>query len=41
MTSGPTRKETEKYFRESGFFGLNAENVVFFDQGEFKRLAYR
>jgi UDP-N-acetylglucosamine/UDP-N-acetylgalactosamine diphosphorylase len=38
MTSGPTRKETEKYFRDSGFFGLDAENVVFFDQGEFKRV---
>lgn len=36
MTSGPTRKETERYFRESGFFGLSEENVVFFDQGELR-----
>ena len=34
MTSGPTRRETEKYFRENEFFGLDERNVVFFDQGE-------
>lgn len=33
MTSGPTRKDTEKFFEENGFFGLNKEDVVFFDQG--------
>lgn len=35
MTSGPTRAETEKYFEEKGYFGLNKENVVFFEQGRF------
>jgi hypothetical protein len=35
MTSGPTRKDTEAFFRENGFFGLDKEDVVFFDQGAF------
>jgi hypothetical protein len=35
MTSGPTRKETERYFKENDWFGLDEEDVVFFDQGEF------
>lgn len=34
MTSGPTRAETEKYFKEEGYFGLKEQDVVFFDQGE-------
>ena len=34
MTSGPTRMETERYFKENGWFGLDQEDVVFFDQGE-------
>ncbi|KAJ9110946.1 hypothetical protein QFC20_002712 [Naganishia adeliensis] len=33
MTSGPTRKDTEAFFEENAFFGLNKEDVVFFDQG--------
>ncbi|WWC90982.1 uncharacterized protein L201_005921 [Kwoniella dendrophila CBS 6074] len=33
MTSGPTRKETENYFKEMNFFGLNPDNVIFFEQG--------
>lgn len=33
MTSGPTRGPTEKFFQENDFFGLEKENVVFFEQG--------
>ncbi|GHJ89018.1 hypothetical protein NliqN6_5420 [Naganishia liquefaciens] len=33
MTSRPTRAETEAFFREHAFFGLDEEDVVFFDQG--------
>ncbi|CAL3972635.1 unnamed protein product [Diplocarpon coronariae] len=33
MTSGPTRGPTEKYFQENGYFGLEKENVVIFEQG--------
>ncbi|WVO15361.1 hypothetical protein L204_103017 [Cryptococcus depauperatus] len=33
MTSGPTRKQTEKFFREKSFFGLEEQNVIFFEQG--------
>lgn len=33
MTSGPTRKATEDYFRKSSFFGLDEKNVIFFEQG--------
>lgn len=33
MTSGPTRKPTEDFFEENGFFGLDKDNVVIFEQG--------
>lgn len=33
MTSGPTRKPTEQFFQEHGFFGLSEENVIVFEQG--------
>ncbi|ODQ66114.1 udp-n-acetylglucosamine pyrophosphorylase [Nadsonia fulvescens var. elongata DSM 6958] len=33
MTSGPTRKPTEDFFKANSFFGLNPANVIFFEQG--------
>ncbi|KAM5466286.1 UDP-N-acetylglucosamine pyrophosphorylase [Microsporum audouinii] len=33
MTSGPTRKATEKFFTDHSFFGLAKENVTIFNQG--------
>lgn len=33
MTSGPTRTETVKYFESKNFFGLDRDNVIFFEQG--------
>ncbi|KAK5171205.1 UDP-N-acetylglucosamine pyrophosphorylase [Saxophila tyrrhenica] len=33
MTSGPTRKPTEQFFEENKYFGLNRNNVLFFEQG--------
>ncbi|WRT69297.1 uncharacterized protein IL334_006281 [Kwoniella shivajii] len=33
MISGPTRVETEKYFKEKNYFGLKEEDVIFFEQG--------
>ena len=33
MTSGPTRRDTENFFKKSSYFGLDPKNVVFFEQG--------
>lgn len=33
MTSGPTRKPTEEFFKANNFFGLEEKNVIFFEQG--------
>ncbi|THH27672.1 hypothetical protein EUX98_g6513 [Antrodiella citrinella] len=33
MTSGPTRPETEAFFKKNAFFGLDPANVIFFEQG--------
>lgn len=33
MTSGPTRKPTQQYFEDHKYFGLDRNNVVFFEQG--------
>lgn len=40
MTSGPTRPETERFFKEQGYFGLNERDVIFFEQGEFHTTAF-
>ncbi|KAF2215552.1 hypothetical protein CERZMDRAFT_56306 [Cercospora zeae-maydis SCOH1-5] len=33
MTSGPTRRPTQEFFEENKYFGLNRNNVLFFEQG--------
>ncbi|ETN42559.1 uncharacterized protein HMPREF1541_01716 [Cyphellophora europaea CBS 101466] len=33
MTSGPTRKPTQKFFEDNNYFGLPQENVIIFEQG--------
>jgi len=34
MTSGPTRRDTEDYFKKNNYFGLNPKNVIIFEQGQ-------
>ncbi|KAJ7651644.1 nucleotide-diphospho-sugar transferase [Mycena polygramma] len=33
MTSGPTRRETADFFAKNSYFGLDAKNVILFEQG--------
>ena len=33
MTSGPTRLETEHFFKKNKYFGLDAKNIIVFEQG--------
>lgn len=33
MTSGPTRRDTENFFKQNSYFGLNTKNVIIFEQG--------
>ncbi|CBQ73291.1 probable UDP-N-acetylglucosamine pyrophosphorylase [Sporisorium reilianum SRZ2] len=33
MTSGPTRKDTEAFFAQNNYFGLEQQNIIFFEQG--------
>lgn len=33
MTSAPTRGETERFFQSHKYFGLDADDVIFFNQG--------
>jgi UDP-N-acetylglucosamine/UDP-N-acetylgalactosamine diphosphorylase len=33
MTSGPTRADTEAFFKKQNYFGMNPANVVIFEQG--------
>ncbi len=34
MTSGPTRKPTEDFFKQNAYFGLKEDQIIFFEQGE-------
>ena len=40
MTSGPTRGETEAFFKKHNFFGLDPANVIFFEQGASPRCSH-
>ncbi|KAG0239513.1 UDP-N-acetylglucosamine pyrophosphorylase [Actinomortierella wolfii] len=40
MTSGPTRAATVAYFQEHNFFGLESDNVIFFEQGTLPCLTF-
>ncbi|KAG9026052.1 UDP-N-acetylglucosamine pyrophosphorylase, partial [Serendipita sp. 407] len=33
MTSGPTRPDTEAFFKQNHYFGLDPEHIIFFEQG--------
>ncbi|KIK07267.1 hypothetical protein K443DRAFT_673533 [Laccaria amethystina LaAM-08-1] len=33
MTSGPTRRETEEFFKKNSYFGLDSNGVILFEQG--------
>jgi len=33
MTSGPTRRDTADFFAKNSYFGLDAKNVILFEQG--------
>ena len=41
MTSGPTRRETEQFFEQHAYFGLDPKNVIFFEQGTLLSLGNR